>query len=234
MDRMPDATEHTFITRFRIPKRMWQAYGTAAARKGVDRSADLVDHVRDFIRQHGDEQELAELAAADEELTVRRARKGGRPKYATPFTGVLAVLHTTTRDGRQLDEPAPELTRPLPIPLVRPGESGIGRIERVWRDGNLIRYSGHLDGTHPDAVEIRAGIEAGRLVGNLDADSIPADGMRLVRQGRTLPQEEVDALPLDADLSEFQTVMSGWRVMAATLMPPDGKAWPEVTLTLDR
>jgi hypothetical protein len=80
MDRMPDATEHTFITRFRIPKRMWQAYGTAAARKGVDRSADLVEHVRAFIEQHGNEHERAELAAAEQELAERRARKGGRPK----------------------------------------------------------------------------------------------------------------------------------------------------------
>lgn len=77
---MTDATEHTFITRFRIPKRMWQAYGTAAARQGVDRSADLVDHVRAFIEQHGNEQERAELAAAELELAERRARKGGRPK----------------------------------------------------------------------------------------------------------------------------------------------------------
>lgn len=80
MDRMPDATEHTFITRFRIPKRMWQAYGTAAARKGIDRSADLVDHVRDYLKQHGNDQEQAELAAAEDELAERRARKGGRPR----------------------------------------------------------------------------------------------------------------------------------------------------------
>ncbi|MFB6955470.1 hypothetical protein ACFCYB_00180 [Streptomyces sp. NPDC056309] len=77
---MADTTDHTFSTRFRIPRRMWDAYGTAAARQGLDRSADLVDHVRDFIRKHGNEQELAELAAAEQELTERRARKGGRPK----------------------------------------------------------------------------------------------------------------------------------------------------------
>ncbi|MCZ4509975.1 hypothetical protein O3Q52_17570 [Streptomyces sp. ActVer] len=75
-----DDTDHTFATRFRIPRRMWDAYGTAAKRHGVDRSADLVDHVRTFIREHGDEQELAELEAADQELAERRARKGGRPK----------------------------------------------------------------------------------------------------------------------------------------------------------
>ncbi|MFH8737966.1 hypothetical protein [Streptomyces sp. NPDC017964] len=77
---MPDTTDHTFVTRFRIPRRMWDAYGTAAERRGVDRSADLVDHVRDFIRTHGNEQELAELDAAEQELAERRARKGGRPK----------------------------------------------------------------------------------------------------------------------------------------------------------
>ncbi|CAM5622772.1 hypothetical protein [Streptomyces aurantiogriseus] len=77
---MPEATDHTFITRFRIPRAMWDAYGTAASRVGVDRSADLVDHVRDFIRKHGNEQELADLAAAEQELAERRARKGGRPK----------------------------------------------------------------------------------------------------------------------------------------------------------
>ncbi|WAL93983.1 hypothetical protein [Streptomyces sp. Je 1-369] len=74
------STDHTFSTKFRIPRRMWDAYGTAAGRQGIDRSADLVEHVRTFIQQHGDEHELAELAAAEEELAERRARKGGRPK----------------------------------------------------------------------------------------------------------------------------------------------------------
>ncbi|TXJ78611.1 hypothetical protein E2C11_16525 [Streptomyces lavendulae] len=76
----PDDTDHTFATRFRIPRRMWDAYGTAAKRQGVDRSTDLVDHVRAFIQEHGNEHERAELKAAEQELVERRARKGGRPK----------------------------------------------------------------------------------------------------------------------------------------------------------
>lgn len=130
----------------------------------------------------------------------------------TRFTGVLAVLHATTPDGRRLDEPGSELTRPLPLPLVRPGEPGIGHIDRVWRDGDLIRYSGQLDDNHPDAAEIRAEIEAGHLIGNLDADGVS-----------------------DAEIEVTSTLMTvrGWRVMAATLMPSEGKAWPEVSLTLD-
>lgn len=126
------------------------------------------------------------------------------------FTGVLAVLHTPTADGRCLEQPAPALHRPLPLPLVRPGESAIGRIDRVWLDGDLIHYAGVLNDGHPEAERTAAEIRAGRLVGMLDADDVKmrpgADGVVLMR---------------------------GWRVVAATLMPSDGKAWPEVSLTLD-
>ncbi|NUS26062.1 MAG: hypothetical protein HOV92_17820 [Streptomyces sp.] len=76
----PDDKDHTYSPKFRIPRRLWDAYGTATARQGTDRSADLVDHVRAFIQEHGDEHERAELAAAELELAERRARKGGRPK----------------------------------------------------------------------------------------------------------------------------------------------------------
>ncbi|MBK3596269.1 MULTISPECIES: hypothetical protein [Streptomyces] len=75
-----DDKDHTFITRFRIPKRLWDAYGTAAQRQGTDRSTDLVNHVRDYVREHGDAQELTELEAAEKELADRRTRKGGRPR----------------------------------------------------------------------------------------------------------------------------------------------------------
>lgn len=71
--------DHTFITRFRIPRRMWDAYGTVTERLGTDRSSDLVDHVRAAIRKHGTAQEIAELEAAEQELAERRSRKGGRP-----------------------------------------------------------------------------------------------------------------------------------------------------------
>lgn len=76
---MAETTDHTFATRFRIPRRMWDAYGRITQRLDTDRTADLVNHVRATIKKHGDEHELAELAAAEQELTQRRARKGGRP-----------------------------------------------------------------------------------------------------------------------------------------------------------
>lgn len=75
----PDA-DHTFVTRFRVPRRMWDAYGNVAERLGTDRSSDLVDHIRDAIRKHGDAADIAELEAAEQELAERRSRKGGRPR----------------------------------------------------------------------------------------------------------------------------------------------------------
>lgn len=76
----PDDKDHTFATRFRIPKVMWDAYGRVAERLGTDRSARLLDHIRADIKNHGDEQDRADLATAEQELAERRARKGGRPK----------------------------------------------------------------------------------------------------------------------------------------------------------
>lgn len=72
--------DHTHHTRFRIPRVMWEAYGRVTDRLGTTRSARLLDHVRADIKAHGDERDLADLAAAEEELAERRSRKGGRPK----------------------------------------------------------------------------------------------------------------------------------------------------------
>lgn len=74
--------EHTFTTKFRIPRRMWDAYGRVVGDR--ERGADLLDHVRATIKERGSKQDLADLAAAEEELTARRARKGGRPRRNAP------------------------------------------------------------------------------------------------------------------------------------------------------
>lgn len=76
------AKDHTFSTKFRIPRRMWEAYGRVLGDR--DRTADLLDHVRAVIKERGGEQDLADLAAAEDELAARRARKGGRPRRNAP------------------------------------------------------------------------------------------------------------------------------------------------------
>lgn len=74
----PPDPNHTFATRFRLPKVMWDAYGRVLG--GRDRSADLLDHVRATIKERGGEGDLADLEAGEQELAERRSRKGGRPK----------------------------------------------------------------------------------------------------------------------------------------------------------
>jgi hypothetical protein len=63
----------------RVPRLMWDAYGRVCARLGRDRTADLIDRMREQIAAHGDEGDRADLAAAEKELAERRSRKGGRP-----------------------------------------------------------------------------------------------------------------------------------------------------------
>ncbi|GAA2875473.1 hypothetical protein GCM10010517_36380 [Streptosporangium fragile] len=75
----PEGAGHTHHTRFRIPRVMWDAYGRVTARLDTTRTARLLDHIRADIREHGDEQDLKDLAEAEAELSERRSRKGGRP-----------------------------------------------------------------------------------------------------------------------------------------------------------
>ncbi|MDI5964852.1 hypothetical protein [Streptantibioticus silvisoli] len=70
--------DHTYVTRFRIPKRMWDTYGRIVGDR--ERSDDLLNHVRAVIAERGTDHDRTELAAAEEELAGRRSRKGGRPK----------------------------------------------------------------------------------------------------------------------------------------------------------
>jgi hypothetical protein len=85
---MPDRTPTTPI---RVPRVMWHAYGRVCERLGIDRTADLLAHMRWQIEQHGDDDDRADLAAADRELAERRARKGGRPRKADAQTTDTAV-----------------------------------------------------------------------------------------------------------------------------------------------
>lgn len=71
---------HTPGVHLRIPRPLWDAYGRVCERLGRDRSEDVLDHVRRQVTEHGDDEDRAALAAADAELTERRARKGGRPR----------------------------------------------------------------------------------------------------------------------------------------------------------
>ena len=68
----------------RVPRLMWNAYDRVCDRIGKDRTEDITDHIRERIREHGDERDIADLEAAEQELAERHARKGGRPPKAAP------------------------------------------------------------------------------------------------------------------------------------------------------
>jgi len=76
---MSDAAGHTYQSRFRIPRIMWEAFGRVCQRRGLTRTERLLAVIRADIATHGDARDLADLEAAERELTERRSRKGGRP-----------------------------------------------------------------------------------------------------------------------------------------------------------
>ncbi|CAK7285075.1 hypothetical protein [Streptomyces misionensis] len=78
------ARRHTTPRPIRVPDPLWQAYGRVCERLDTDRTNDLLDHMKDRIREHGTDEDRADLEKAERELTERRARKGGRPKRSTP------------------------------------------------------------------------------------------------------------------------------------------------------
>jgi hypothetical protein len=84
---MADDDRATPTVGIRVPRSLWAAYGRVCGRIGLDRTEDLIGHMRRQIEQHGDETDRADLAAADAELAERRARKGGRPRKDSAGSG---------------------------------------------------------------------------------------------------------------------------------------------------
>lgn len=62
---------------------LWDTYRRMCQRRGSDWATEIFEHIREDFQAHGDAQDLAALAAGEQELAERRARKGGRPKKET-------------------------------------------------------------------------------------------------------------------------------------------------------
>jgi hypothetical protein len=94
-----------------------------------------------------------------------------------PWHGVLAPEDTLSGDGRMFTAEALRW-RDLPLPLAwqktsMPGHDGsviVGRIDNIWRDGNLVRASGVML-TTPEADEVIGIMAEGGLRGvSVDVD----------------------------------------------------------------
>lgn len=72
--------DHTPTVKIRVPPPLWQAYGRCCARTGRSRTADLTARMRQLVYLIGTDIDRDDLAMADAELAIRRARKGGRPR----------------------------------------------------------------------------------------------------------------------------------------------------------
>jgi hypothetical protein len=161
-----------------------------------------------------------------------------------PWEGPLAVEGIVTGDGREFAEGA--LTwADLPVPLrwnkedSHGGEArtiavNVGRIDRVWRDGNKIMGAGVLDLSDDDGRRVYAKIEGKFLRGvSIDADSIAdADVEYVFPEDVNAGTEE----PGEDDLFEMlfaqpeKVIFHGGRIRAATLV--DIPAFAEAYIAL--
>lgn len=158
-----------------------------------------------------------------------------------PWEGVLAVEGIVTGDGREFAEGA--LTwADLPVPLrwniedshggeARTKAVNVGRIDKVWRDGNKIMASGVLDLSDDDGRRAYNKIMGKFLRGvSIDADSIGDADVEMV-----WPEEASEGMAED-DLFEMlfaqpeKMIFHAGRIRAATLV--DIPAFAEAYIAL--
>lgn len=166
----------------------------------------------------------------------RRDEDDERPlDYAgetAPWRGPLAVEGKVTGDGREF---APEALTwdelPLPLRWNKEDSHGgephtvavnVGRIDKVWRDGDLIMGEGVLDLSDEDGRRVHAKIEGQFLRGvSIDADSIADADVELV-----WPEDINEGMADDDEDDLFEmlfaqpekTVFHAGRIRAATLV----------------
>jgi hypothetical protein len=159
-----------------------------------------------------------------------------------PWRGPLAIEGQVTGDGREFAADALTWAE-LPVPLrwnkedSHGGEArtiavNVGRIDEIWRDGNLIMGEGVLDLADDDGRRVHAKIEGKFLRGvSIDADSIADADVEFV-----WPDDAAEGMDEDGDLFEMllaqpeKVIFHGGRIRAATLV--DIPAFAEAYIAL--
>jgi hypothetical protein len=190
----------------------------------------------------------AACAAMDEDTGSNEEPDDASMDYTgktAPWEGPLAVEGIVTGDGREFAAGA--LTwADLPVPLrwnkedSHGGEArtiavNVGRIDRIWRDGNKIMGAGVLDLSDDDGRRVYAKIEGKFLRGvSIDADSIAdADVEYVFPEDVNAGTGESDG---EDDLFEMlfaqpeKVIFHGGRIRAATLV--DIPAFAEAYIAL--
>lgn len=163
-----------------------------------------------------------------------------------PWEGPLAVEGIVTGDGREFAEGA--LTwADLPVPLrwniedshggeARTKAVNVGRIDRIWRDGNKIMGAGVLDLSDENGRRAHAKIEGKFLRGvSIDADSIADADVEFVwpedvNAGTGEGEGEEDDLFEMLFAQPEKVIFHGGRIRAATLV--DIPAFAEAYIAL--
>lgn len=193
-----------------------------------------------------------EAAAAEQQAALYAEEEPGDDSdesmdYAgdtAPWEGVLAVEGIVTGDGREFAEGALSWAE-LPVPLrwniedshggeARTKAVNVGRIDRVWRDGNKIMGAGVLDLSDDQGRRAYDKIKGQFLRGvSIDADSIADADVEFVwPQDVNAGTEEGG----DDDLFEMlfaqpeKVIFHGGRIRAATLV--DIPAFSEAYIAL--
>lgn len=172
----------------------------------------------------------------DEDMQQRRCPEDDQPAMGytgetAPWEGVLAVEGITTGDGREFAPDALTWAE-LPVPLrwnIEDSHGGdphtvavnVGRIDRIWRDGNRIMGAGVLDLGDDHGRRAYDKIRGGFLRGvSIDADSIADADIELV-----WPEDANEGMADDeGDLFEMlfaqpeKTIFHSGRIRAATLV----------------
>jgi hypothetical protein len=156
------------------------------------------------------------------------------------WEGVLVVEGETTGDGREFATDS--LTWPDPI---TPGEVllrwnkidshggtprteavAVGRIDKIWKDGNKIMGAGVFDLGNPDGVEAHRRVQEKFLRGvSIDADDVKNADVELVWPEPT--GDEADDLMMMMFGQPDKMIYHGGRIRAATLcdIPAFIEAW---------
>lgn len=160
---------------------------------------------------------------------------------AARWSGVLCVEGTPTGDGREFAPDALDWASHMLLRWQKEGSHGgdhdvtvtVGRIDRAWRDGPLVRGEGVLDLMSPDGFEVRRRLADGFAGGvSIDADDIEDADVELIwpEEDDGAEVEEGDSILNVLFGRPLKTVYHGGRVRAATLV--DIPAFVEAAISL--
>lgn len=186
--------------------------------------------------QEDAEDQVAALYASEDDYAAETA----------PWRGPLAVEGIVTGDGREFS-PGSLTWADLPVPLRWNKEDShggephtvavnVGRIDKIWRDGNQVMGEGVLNLKRDDGREVYQMIKDGFLRGvSIDADSISDADIEFVWPENEIEGEDEDDIFSMLFAQPEKIIFHGGRIRAATIVdiPAFAEAYIELLSEAD-